>query len=164
MCGMYEGWRIERWETPASSAESVGMVSLVDMPGSADTGHELAVTLDIMKSLGRWQRYRMVFGRCPAYRNIMEEFRLELWEHRHKSAQQCGWTFTVIDSPWVASFRPTEPLLDVFYPALTHYVITTQNDVIEVLSPDPPRIDDLGLSPPETFESIARPSPADGSG
>jgi hypothetical protein len=148
ICGMYEGWHIERWETPASAADSVVMVSLVDMPGSADARHELAITLDI-KTLGHWHRYRVVFGRCPAYRNIMEEFRLELWAHRDETAQLCGWTFVVIDSPWVASFRPAEPLLDVYFPALTHYVITTENDVIEVLTPDPPRIEDLGLTPSE---------------
>jgi hypothetical protein len=33
---MYEGWRVERWETPISDVESVVMVSLIDDGGSAN--------------------------------------------------------------------------------------------------------------------------------
>ncbi|HYE19344.1 MAG TPA: hypothetical protein VEA69_12920 [Tepidisphaeraceae bacterium] len=89
----------------------------------------------------------MTFRRCPAYRNIMEEFRLALWGHLDATGQRCGWTFTVVGSPWIASFRPAEPLLDLYFPGLAHYVITTEDDVVEVLADAPPRFEDLGVAP-----------------
>jgi hypothetical protein len=140
---MYEGWRLERWETPVSDAESVGMVSL------ADGNEGLAITLDARDSRHRWHRWRLVFERHPAYRNIMEEFRLELWRHRDETGQRCGWTFVVPDSPWVAAFKLDEELLEVWYPTIKHFVISTEDDVVEVLSPEPPRVEDLGPTPNE---------------
>jgi hypothetical protein len=136
---MYEGWRIQRWDTPVSDNGANRMVSLVD-------DGELAITLEDAHSPQRL-RWRFVFQKYPAYRNILEEHRLELWQHLDETKQRCGNTFSVLDSPWIASFRPREPLLDVYYPALVHYVITTGDDVVEVLSPQPPQIENLGPAP-----------------
>jgi hypothetical protein len=49
-----------------------------------------------------------------------------------------GWTKIVANSTWIAALSEAEPSLDLVYPKLTHYMISTEDDVIEVLSPDPP--------------------------
>jgi hypothetical protein len=48
----------------------------------------------------------------------------------------------VPDSPWVQEFA-NEPVLEFFNPGIVHYVIATENDVIEVLSDDAPTIERL---------------------
>jgi len=136
---MYEDWRIERWDTPVSGLRANVMVSLVD-------DGKLTLTLEDIHSPQR-TRWRFIFNKYPAYRNILEEHRLELWEHLDKTNQRCGNTFTVLDSSWIASFRPGEPLLEIYFPTLIHYVIATEDDVIEVLSPEPPRIEEVGPAP-----------------
>jgi hypothetical protein len=136
---MYEGWRIERWDTQLSDRSAVLMVSLVDEK-------QLTVTVEDTRSPKR-ERWQFVFARYPAYRNILEEHRMGLWHHLDQSGQRCGYTFIVLDSPWIESFRPQESLLDAFYPTLKHYVIATDDDVIEVLSPEPPLVVYLGSAP-----------------
>ncbi|MGD0001809.1 MAG: hypothetical protein ABSE21_17060 [Bryobacteraceae bacterium] len=90
-------------------------------------------------------RYKVTFKKYPAYRNIQEEYRLELWEGRKRlnDPNARGWTLTVPHSPWVLDFA-NEPILEVFNPGIVHYMITTENDVIEVLSNEEPRIECLG--------------------
>ena len=124
---------------PISDIRAAAMISLVD-------DGELAITLEDVYAPQR-NRWRFVFRKYPAYRNILEEYRLELWQHLDKTKQRCGNTFSVVESPWIASFRPHEPLLDIHYPKLVHFVIATGDDVIEILSPEAPRIDDLGATP-----------------
>jgi hypothetical protein len=107
---------------------------------------ELTVAIEDIHSPQRI-RWQFVFKKYSAYRNILEEHRLELWQHLDKTQQRCGNTFTVSYSPWIASFRPSEPLLDMDFPTLVHYVVATGDDVIEVLSPEPPNIENTGPAP-----------------
>ena len=116
------------------------MVSLVD-EGC------LSITLEGPREKGR-PRWRIVFdGFVPGYRNLLEEFRLELWEHLELTHQRCGNTFTVTNSPWIVYLREKEGVFDSVYSEIDHYVVLTEDDVIEVLSPTKPKIDNLGSAP-----------------
>lgn len=128
---MYENWQIERWETPVSDAGSLAMVSLID-------DGKLSITVQDLRD-PEARRLCFVFSKYPAYRNILEEYRTQLWAML-SNTRNLGWTKIVANSTWVAELREAEPLLDVNYPRLTHYMISTEDDVIEVLTPEPPEL------------------------
>lgn len=136
---MYETWVIERWETPLSALGSVAMASLFD-------DGQLSITFEAPRELGR-PRWRVTFDKAPGYRNLVEEFRLELWHHLDSTQQRCGNTFTVANSPWIAELRQREALFDAHYPSASHFVFLTEDDIIEVLSPSRPSIEFLGPTP-----------------
>lgn len=139
---MYETWIIHRWETPLSAIKSIAMASLID------DGH-LSIILEAPREEGR-PRWRVFFEKSPGYRNLIEEYRLELWEHLETTQQRCGNTFTVANSPWIAELRLREPLFDAHHPKVSHFVFLTEDDVIEVLSPGEPVIEALGETPDGT--------------
>lgn len=89
-------------------------------------------------------RFKVTFRNYPAYRNIDELYRVELWERRKQMAHAdaTGWTLIVPDSPWLREFT-NEPVLDFFNPGIVHYLIVTENDVIEVLSNEEPKVERL---------------------
>ena len=134
--GVYEGWTAVRWETPVSDAGSLALVRLVD-------DGRLALTLEDTRSIPR-HRWKFTFESVLAYQNILEEYRLELWERIHSDGRRYGWTITIPDSPWLATLKEHEPLIEDRAPVLVHYQIGTEDDVIDILSPHPPVIDDLG--------------------
>lgn len=122
---MYRSWTITRWDTPIADVQRVLMVSLVD------TGRELTLLLEGHSRSGH-PRWRVRFREYPAYRNIDEAFRLELWKWLDESGQRCGSTFTVIESPPLASWETG--YLHELSPGVRHYVVATDDDVVEVLS------------------------------
>jgi hypothetical protein len=69
---MYEGWIVERWETSVSDAKSLVLVSLLDQHG------QVSIVVQDLRDPNR-RRFRFTSQHYPAYRNILEEFRLELW-------------------------------------------------------------------------------------
>jgi hypothetical protein len=83
----------------------------------------------------------VTFLNYPAYRNIDESYRTELWQRRQQlnDPDATGWTLVVPDSPWIREFA-NEPILESFNPGLVHYMIATENDVIEVLSNEEPAV------------------------
>jgi hypothetical protein len=126
---VYEGWRVDRWETPVGDVDRLLMVSLVDAT------RELTAIFEAswMPSRPRW---RVRFRDYPAYRNIDEAYRNELWRHIRESGQECGRTFTVQESPSLQSWG-TESLHEV-RPGIRHFVIATMDDILEVLSASEP--------------------------
>ncbi|HYE19345.1 MAG TPA: hypothetical protein VEA69_12925 [Tepidisphaeraceae bacterium] len=53
---MYEDWRIERWATPASGADTVRMVALVHRTPADDAApDQLTIELDV-RVAGAWRR------------------------------------------------------------------------------------------------------------
>lgn len=122
---MYKDWKVARWNTPVSDERLLGMVSLVD---------DGQLTIVVEDSLNR--QFRFIFTEYPAYRNIREEYRTELWQKLY--GKNLGSTLLIAESQWVASFRATEPLLEIHHPNLAHYMICTASDVVEVLSSDKP--------------------------
>jgi hypothetical protein len=132
---MYEGWKIERWETPVSDVKSLAMVSLVD-------DGQLSIVLQETRDAIR-RRFCLSFKNYPVYRNILEEYRLELWNEIKDQRKGIGWTIIIPESQWLASLLKSEPLLGECNPNLVHYVICTEDDVIEVLSNALPQITEL---------------------
>jgi hypothetical protein len=127
----------ERWETPVSDARSLALVSLIDRDG-------LHVTLQDLRDPGR-RRFEFTFRRVPAYRNILEEYRLgESGEKAHGA----GWTTVVSQSVWLAELRARESLLDVHSPGCRHFCIETEDDVLDILTPEAPEIREVAPSPP----------------
>lgn len=125
---MYEGWRICRWETPVVDENRLLMLSL------ADVERELILLLE--SSRADRQRWRVRFRRYPAYRNIDESYRTDLWRWLDDSGQRLGFTFTVEESPPLASWGTV--YLHVLSPGIRHFVIATADDVVEVLSTEEP--------------------------
>ena len=131
---MTEAFQEERWETPVSNAKSLAMVSLVDWNG-------LHITVQDLRDPER-RRYQFTFRCVPAYRNILEEYRTS--EASESLVEgDLGWTVKVSKSPWLETLSQAEPLLEVLTPGCAHYVIITEDDVIDVLSPEPPVISEL---------------------
>lgn len=136
----YEHWRIERWDTPIADIVSVAMASLVD------SGGKLRITLEAPLESGR-PRWEFVFDSYPGYRSLLEEFRLQLWGHLDETGQRCGNTFCVTNSPWIETLRKHEGVFAHYYPKIAHYVILTEDDVVEILSPEAPSVNALGSTP-----------------
>ena len=106
------------------------MVSLVD-------DGKLKLTFQDLRDPMR-RRFRFTFKTYPAYRNILEEFRTSEEGYNTKS-----WTVIVEESQWLERFRKQEPIFDAHYPEIRHYLFCTEDDVIEVLSPEPPEIEEI---------------------
>lgn len=119
----------ERWQTPVSDAGSLAMVSLLDQGG-------LHITVQDLKDPAR-RRYQFSFRDVPAYRNILEEYRMS---EPPPAGAWAGWTRIDPRSAWLADLSAREPLLDVHRPGCVHYIIVTEDDVIDVLSPEVPAI------------------------
>lgn len=124
---MYENLKIELWETPFSKVDGLTMVSLFDDNDS------LAITLEAVREPER-PRWKVSFKTYPAYRNLLEEIRLELWSYLDGSNQRKGHSTIILDSQWIKELNVNEPLLDVHFSELNHYLISTEDDVIEVLA------------------------------
>ena len=124
---MYENWKFERWETPVSEIRDLGMESLID------DGERLTVVINTGE-----RHVRFVFSDFPAYRNIRELYRTELWNKLYQ--RNLGSTLLIPESEWVEEFRRDRELLDVCHPNAVHYMINTDDGCVEVLSNEPPEI------------------------
>ena len=124
---MYENWKFERWETPISNERLLSMISLVD------DGEKLSI---IVGKFPDSKHVRFVFKDYPAYRNIQELYRTELWNKLYQ--KNLGSTLIIPQSEWIASFK-NEVLIDNF-PDAVHYMICTEDGCIEVLSDAFPEI------------------------
>lgn len=122
---MYEGWRISRWESSVVDQNRLRMVSLTD------DNLELVLLLESPQMPDR-QRWQVRFRQYAGYRNIDEAYRLGLWQWLDDSDQRCGFTFTVQESPQFASWAAD--YLHAVAPEVRHYVIATEDDVVEVLA------------------------------
>lgn len=118
----------ERWETPVSDARSLALVSLVDQGG-------LHITVQDLRDSAR-RRFRFSFARVPAYRSILEEYRTS----ERSPLGRTGWTRIDLSSHWLADLRRRQPLFDVHAPGCRHYIIVTEDDVVDVPAPKAPEI------------------------
>ncbi|MBA2339038.1 MAG: hypothetical protein H0V88_01470 [Pyrinomonadaceae bacterium] len=134
---MYEDWEFERWETPVSNERLLSMVSLID------DSEILTIVIDGLPN----KRIRFVFTDYPAYRNIQELYRTELWNKLYR--KNLGITLIIPKSEWIESFRQSKELLDVYHPNAVHYMICTDDGCVEVLSNEPPEITEIGIDSEE---------------
>jgi hypothetical protein len=128
---MYEGWTVIRWETPVADIQRLYLVAL------SDSHRELTVLLEAARAPGR-PRWRLRFRNYPAYRNIDEGYRTELWAWLDASGQRCGSTFVVQEPKPFVSWG-TGDYLQAMKPGMRHFVVSTEDDVIEVLSAGEPQ-------------------------
>jgi hypothetical protein len=131
----HKALKFKRWETPVSDAKSLAMVSLLD-------NGELSITVQNARDPER-RRFRFTFKNYPAYRNILEEYRTGRSEEFIDTSGKIGWTRIILESPWLASFKKSEPLLEELNPGLVHYEICTEDDVVEVLANEPPEVAEI---------------------
>lgn len=112
------------------------MVSLIDRGG-------LHITVQDLRDPQR-RRFCFSFKRVAAYRNILEEYRTsDLNAHRFR-----GRTGLHANSAWLADLRRREPLLDFNHPGCRHYVIWTEDDVVDVLASEAPAIVEVAPAEP----------------
>src|SRR5229473_5087457 len=126
---MYRDWVITRWDTPVVDIRRLMLVSLVD------ANQELTLLYEASRAPGR-PRWRVRFRQYPAYRNIDEAYHTDLWRWLHESGQSHGSTFTVREPTPLGSWGTV--YLHQVRPEVQHYVITTEDDVVEVLSCETP--------------------------
>ncbi|WP_145067018.1 hypothetical protein [Engelhardtia mirabilis] len=105
------------------------------MVSLADVDRELVLLLESGRGSDR-PRWRVRFKQYPAYRNIDEAYRTDLWSWIDSSGQRLGFTFTVEESPPLASWGTV--YLHEVVPGIRHFVIATEDDVVEVLSAEEP--------------------------
>jgi hypothetical protein len=151
---MAVNWRFAPWETPFQDTFSLRMEYLLDRH---DEG--MGAALELM--LQAWSeekgfRYRVIFHRCAAYRNVSETYWTKLWEapvlplspdRTPSPYRPYGWTFIVQDSPWIAELNADCGALLALNPGLVHYAICTEDDNVEALTQYPPIIEALGEVP-----------------
>ncbi len=114
----------KRWETPVSDAKSLAMVSLFDK-------RVLEIILQDLKDPAR-KRYKFIFNKVAAYRNIMEEYRINEKEFPI-SSKKFGWTLFAETSEWLNYFKEKEQLLEEYNPNCKHFIIMSEDDVVEIL-------------------------------
>ena len=102
---MYENWICTRWDTPLSDTALL-MESLTD----GTNGLEIVVNASLYAE--QPLRYSFFFRRPAGYRNLLEEYRTELWR-KFAQTSRPGSTFVVENSPWIAEIAACEPLLHV---------------------------------------------------
>ena len=132
---MDKAGKIERWETPVSDAKSLAMVSLLD-------NGKFSITVQDLRDPQR-RRFRFTFTNYPAYRNMLEVYQSNFWEGFNHQGKDTGWTRIIRESRWLALLNETEPFLEESNPGLLHYMICTEDDVVEVLSNEPPEVVEL---------------------
>ncbi len=126
---MYENWKFERWETPISNERLLCVLSLVD------DGEKLLIIVAGLSG----KHISFVFTDYPAYRNIQELYRTELWNKLHR--KNLGSTLIIPESEWIASFK--REVMEVYHPAPVHYMICTEDSCIEVISSEGPKISEV---------------------
>ena len=125
-----------RWDTPGSDARSLVMVSLVDRG-------ELCVTVVDMQTPDELLDFRFVS--VAAYRNILEEYRLT----EGLDVPSTGWTVIVNNSEWLEQLEDVEDLFRDEQKGSVHYMIITEDDVIDILSS---RLPEITKRPPAAHE------------
>lgn len=139
---MYKGWQVSDWRSPVAEVDRLLMVSLTD------ENRELVIVLEGSWVPGR-PRWRVRFRPYSGYRNLDERYRGDLWQWLHDSSQGCGGTFIVEEDPPFASWGTD--YLKGFEPSTKHFVVCTEDDVIEVLSSAWPTWEAIEPAAPESL-------------
>lgn len=120
----------KRWETPVSDASSLAMVSLLDKK-------DLEIVLQDLRDSNR-KRFKFIFHKVVAYKNILEEYRTKETEFPNRKI--FGWTIVAERSKWLDNLKKKEDLLDIYNPNCKHFIILTEDDVLEILCSNFPEI------------------------
>jgi len=120
----------KRWETPVSDAESLSMFSLFDKKN-------LEIILQDLRD-PNGKRFKFSFYKVAAYKNILEEYRTNEIEFPNRKV--FGWTIVSDTSKWLNNLKQEEDLFEGNNPNCKHFIIITEDDVIEILCSDFPDI------------------------
>ena len=132
---MYANTKLERWETPIVGAHDLRTVSVVD-------DGELLITVSEPSNDDRYRlRFRFRAGKYLAYRVTNEIDGCQLLDEARYDGERPCRTFTGEQSDWKERFL--EVSLRGQDVPLKHYVIWTEEDIIEVLASEPPEAYDL---------------------
>jgi hypothetical protein len=123
----------KRWETPVSDAESLAMVSLIDKKN-------LEIILQDLRDPNR-RRFKFIFYQVAAYKNILEEYRTN--ETEFPSRKVFGWTIVSESSKWLNNLKQKEDLFEGNNPNCKHFIIITEDDVIDILCSNFPNIEEI---------------------
>jgi hypothetical protein len=127
----YQSWEIKRWDTPLSDLECSNLV-LQEL-----TLGEYGLTLILESEVGIFSIH---FNGHPPFRVIDEGFRGDLWiKLRQQDKSRLGNTLTVENSDF-KDFLRLDGHFDSMASDYIHYLIVTDNDVVEVLSRIQPTI------------------------
>lgn len=117
------------------------MVSLLD-------DHDgLRITVQDLRDPAR-RRFEFTFRAVAAYRNILEEYRMGEVMAGLRKGPGVGWTAVVVSSAWLAELKAREPLLDVHAPGCQHFSIETEDDTIDIITPEEPEIREIAPAAP----------------
>lgn len=121
--------KIKRWNTPVSDVSRLWVYSL-NYNGTllVSCGYE---------SNGVEKKLNITFGERPIFRDIQEEFMSPLWETIFSGPEKIGWTFILEQSRWLQELEKD----GIFFGTMKgckHYVISTEDDVIEVITKNEP--------------------------
>jgi len=140
---VYSKWKIIKWPTPISAFGKPRLEYLKD-------GIQLEIV--IQNFSGGSPRVEFVFSGIYTYRNINRGFRTSLWEV--VPASNLGATWMVQNSDFLDLLKADAQGAATFRDA-RHFVIVTENDVIEIVACAPPRMRMLNESDLEDEDSKA---------
>ena len=123
----------KRWETPVSDADSLAMVSLTDRKN-------FEIILQDLRDSKR-RRFKFTFEKVAAYINILEEYRTN--ETEFPNRKMYGWTIISENSNWLNNLKQKEDLLEINNPNCKHFIIITEDDVIEILCSNFPSVEEI---------------------
>ena len=127
---VYSKWKIIKWPTPMSGFSSPRLESLQD-------GMQLQIIVQNPAYGEHQPRMEFIFSGIYAYRNINRSYRNHLWTVAPKTG--LGNTWMVQNSDFLDVLKADAQGALTFQDA-RHFVILTENDVIEVVSAAPPRM------------------------
>ena len=133
----YQSWEIKRWETLLSDLDCKNL-SLQKLALG-----ECGLTLTLESEV---EVFSMHFNGHPPFRVIDEGFRVDLWiKLRQQNKKIFGNTLITEESDF-KDFLRLDGYFDSMASDYVHYLIVTDNDVVEVLSRMQPTIKKYGPS------------------
>jgi hypothetical protein len=123
------------WNTTLSRSSQLRSVTIVD-------DGELLIALEEPGNTRRY-RIRVRFPVYAAYRVTILQFLDKLWELLDQARTEHGPTLIVQNSLWTIKLIETGVFTSEKAPSLIHYLIFTDEELIEILSASPPIIYDF---------------------
>ena len=86
------------------------------------------------------RRVEFVFERVAGHRCLNDDICLSFWNGIN---ERQSWTMIGSDDLWIDPLSEREPLLRQHYPGVRHYIVATEDEVIEILADEEPEVRSL---------------------